>query len=227
MIKRNLKIKNGFISRSGSVNFYATGGLFYNNGEVLNTNATASYTLTSSFNIFTSSYTTSSFSGSFTGRVDGTSSWTLNSGVTLPSSSATTALSGFGYIIYKSGSILNTNTSYYSPVIPGYSSNFLELTETTASRSTTYFTSSIYYMTVTTTSSIPVGATLNVYLTKNGVASGLSCSVPGGSPAGVYTGSTVVNYNYLDSYSYNLSYTASSGDYRGLNFITLFGTVKI
>lgn len=227
MIKGNLKIKNGFISRPGSVNFYATGGLFYNNNEVLNTNATASYTLTSSFNAFTSSYNTSSFSGSFTGRVNGTSSWASNSGATLPSSSVTTALSGFGYIIYKSGSILNANTSYYSPVVPGYTASFLELTETSASKSTTYFTSSIYYMTVTTTSSIPVGATLNIYLTKNGVASGLSCSVPGGSPAGVYTGSTVVNYNYLDSYSYNLSYTASSGDYRGLNFITLFGTVRI
>lgn len=227
MIKRNLKIKNGFISRSGSIDFYATGGLFYNNGEVLTINSTASFTLTSSFNNFTSSYNTGSFSGSLTGNISGTSSWTINSNITLPSSSATTALSGFGYIIYKSGSILNANTSYYSPVVPGYTSSFLELIETTASRSTTYFTSSIYYMTVTTTSSIPVGATLNVYLTKNGISSGLSCSVPGGSPAGVYTGSNVVNYTYLDSYSYNLSYTASSGDYRGLNFITLFGTVRI
>ena len=227
MIKRNLKTKNGFISQSGSVDFYATGGLFYNNGEVLTVNSTASYTLTSSFNTFTSSYTTNNFSGSFTGNINGTSSFALNSGVTLPSSSVTTALSGFGYIIYKSGSVLNANTSYYSPVVPGYSSSFLELTETDASRSTVYFTSSIYYMTVTITSSIPVGGTLNVYLTKNGIVSGLSCSLPGGSPAGAYTGSTVVNYNYLDSYSYNLSYTASSGDYRGLNFITLFGTVKI
>jgi hypothetical protein len=225
MIKRNLKIKNGFISRSGSVNFYATGGLFYNNGEVLTVNSTASYTLTSSFNTFTSSYATGSFSGSFTGNINGTSSWALNSGVTLPSSSTTTATRGYSQLVWKSGSIMTANTSYYFPASVQDRTSLLETTEVYYCKTTINLPTNIYYMTVTTTLSMPVGATLNVYLIKNGIPSGLSCSIYASSPAGVYTGSKNITYNALDTLSYNASYTASSGTYTGLGFVTYFGTL--
>ena len=225
MIKRNLKIKNGFISRSGSVNFYATGGLFYNNAEVLNINATASYTLTSSFNTFTSSYTTSSFSGSLTGDLNGTSSWTINSGATLPSSSTTTATRGYSQMVWKTGSIMNANTLYYFPASVQDKTYLLETTETYNCKTTINIPANIYYMTVTTKASMPAGTTLNVYLNKNGAPSGLSCSIQAGSPSGVYTGSVSVIYNSSDTLSYSACYTASSGTYSGLGFVTYFGTL--
>lgn len=67
----------------------ASYALFAANGGG-NTN-TGSLVTTSSFNTFTSSYNTGSFNGSFTGSLQGTSSWAISASVVISSSYATTA----------------------------------------------------------------------------------------------------------------------------------------
>jgi hypothetical protein len=78
-----------------SASYALTASYAMDAGTTINTGSfvtTSSFnTFTSSFNTFTSSYNTGSFSGSFTGSLQGTASWAYSSSVAISSSYATSA----------------------------------------------------------------------------------------------------------------------------------------
>jgi hypothetical protein len=92
------------------------------NNQILNkptipTLDTSSLVTTSSFNDFTSSYTTGSFTGSFTGDLIGTASWAMSASVSISSSYALTA----SYAMNGGGSGLSGGTDTYIPLWSGSS----------------------------------------------------------------------------------------------------------
>lgn len=137
----NNSTSSSYASSSTSASYATTASYAMNAGTTIDTGSfvtTSSFnTFTSSFNTFTSSYNTGSFSGSFTGSLQGTASWAhsssvaisssyaINGGVTqiLQGSNITVSGNGTGQVTISStggGSSYNTATgsygSFYSTV---------------------------------------------------------------------------------------------------------------
>lgn len=120
-------------------------GKFYDgDGNEVTINATIPdiYVLTSSFNAFTSSYSTGSFTGSFTGSLLGTASYALNGGVTQ-------ITAGGGIIISPSNGLgnvtINSTAATYNTATGSYGS-FYDTGSYTATSAT-----AIYSMSLSTT----------------------------------------------------------------------------
>jgi len=177
----NIVIATGSLQTSGSSFFsgsfvgplqgtasWATNALTASYANIADTVVNASsFTTTSSFNNFTSSYNTfsssyntGSFSGSFTGSLEGTSSWAYSSSISISSSYANTAsyalfaANGGGTTVdtgsFVTTSSFNTFTASYNT--GSFTGSFIGSLQGTASWAINFISASNYVLTSATSS---------------------------------------------------------------------------
>jgi len=189
-------------------------------------------TFTSSYNTFSSSYNTGSFSGSFTGSLQGTASWAYSSSVAISSSYATsasyadTASLAPNYVLNSATSSFVTNNQTSSFVTNSQTSSFVTNSQTssfvTNSQTSSFITNSqTSSMTVATASYVTASA-VDGTVTSASYALTASYAMNGGSgtPGG---SNTQIQFNANNTFSGSPNFTFDSGS----NTVQLSGSLII
>ena len=215
----SLNVTQGITGSLQGTASYATTASYAMNGGGGSSIDTGSFVTTSSFNAFTSSYNTGSFSGSFIGSLQGTASWAYSSSVAISSSFATTAsyVMNAGTIVDTGSFVTTSSFNAFTQSINTATSSFV-LNSQTSSMLVPYVLTSVTssmlapYVQNNQTSSFVQNSQTSSFVTTSSFNS-FTSSYNTGSFSGSFTGNLIGTASFATSASQavSASYASNGG----------------